>query len=114
MKYTIQIDQYDLDLKIFTTKLSLTRYLNKHDYKISHSLNEVDGLALYFENSGADLILYVDEKSDPLTMDHELIHITWYIAKIIGHPLSFNTQEFQTYLFTDLKKKIKKKIWKKQ
>lgn len=115
MKYIVDLEEYDLHIKVFTSKLSLVRYLNKMNYACSMEFDNTRGLALMYENKGVDLLLYLNEKHvDEDTLDHEVIHLTWYIDKVIGHPITFSTQEFQTYLFTHLKRKIKSKINGKQ
>jgi hypothetical protein len=111
MKYVFDIDPYDLNLKVFTSKLSLVKYLNKHGYQHTHNFDNVEGLSLLYEHYGIDLLLYLNKDfCTEDTLDHELIHITWLIARSIGHPLNQDNQEFQTYLFTSLKRKIRKKI----
>ena len=87
----INITPYDLELLVFTSERSLKIYCNKHNYSINdESGNQVDletcrGLALLFPDN--TLMLYIPKEYDSDVLDHELIHITWYISHIIGQPL---------------------------
>jgi hypothetical protein len=114
MMYLVEIPQYDLHIKVFNTKRSIVRYLNKVNYAIPHDFDTVHGTALLYTEMGIDLLLYLAPDADEDVLDHELIHMTWHIAKVTGQQLTYTNDEFQAYLFTDLKRKIKKKIWKKQ
>lgn len=111
----INIQPYDLDLHVFTSARSLRMYAKKNSYLITKDNEDIDletcrGLALLFPDHS--LMLLLPKEFDEETVEHELIHITWYIAHIIGQPLTYDSNEFQAYLFTDLKKKIKKKVYK--
>lgn len=104
----IDIPGYDLHMKLFTSKLSLKRYTNKKNYQLSHDLNTVNGLAMVFEDKGVDILLLLPKEYSEEIMDHELIHITWFVARIIDLPLNFTNQEFQAYLFPAIKRELKK------
>lgn len=111
---SIHITPYDLELLVFTSPRSLKMYLKKNNYLIHHNedfdLESCHGLALMYPDNTTMVLLPAEYHEE--TVDHELIHITWYIAQIIGQPLTYDSNEFQAYLFTDLKKKIKKKVYK--
>jgi hypothetical protein len=111
---SIHITPYDLELLVFTSQRSLKMYLKKNNYLIHHdenfNLDNCHGLALMYPDNTTMVLLPKEYSED--TLDHELIHITWYISEIIGQPLTYNNNEFQAYLFNDLKKKIKKKVYK--
>jgi hypothetical protein len=111
---TINIQPYNLDLVVFTSARSIKMYCKKNSYLITHDdetidLNTVRGLSLIFPDN--HMILYLPKEYDEDTLDHELVHITWFVSKIIGQPLTWDSNEFQAYLFSDLKKKIKKKVY---
>ncbi len=112
----INIQPYDLDLHVFTSARSMKRYCKINSYLIkNHDGEDIDlamcrGLALLFPDN--TLMVLLPKEYDEETIEHELIHITWYIAQIIGQPLTYDSNEFQAYLFPDLKKKIKKKVYK--
>jgi hypothetical protein len=108
----IDIEQYGLQLKVFTSINSLKRYCKKSSYLIEDDLSSIQAYALHYQVQGHDLLMFVPKEYSEELVDHELIHITWYIARIVGLPLTYNNQEFQTYLFTDLKKKVKKKVYR--
>lgn len=114
MKKLINIHPYDLELYVFTSARSFKMFCKKSNYLIHHgedfSLDHIKGLANMYPDNTTTMLL--PAKYDEEVLDHELIHITWYIAQIIGQGLTYDNNEFQTYLFGDLKKKIKKKVYK--
>lgn len=107
----INIEQYNLDIKVFNSSRSLKRYTNRNRYHVEHDLKGVSGLALYYDHAGVDLLLYLPKEYNEEVVDHEIIHMTWFIGKAIGHPVNFSTQEFQTYLFSYIKNKVKKQVY---
>lgn len=114
----INIQPYDLDLNVFTSNRSLKMYCKKHSYLIRSTdgdneemeLDNCRGLSLLFPDN--EMMLLLPKEYDDEVLDHELVHITWFVSKIIGQQLDYGNNEFQAYLFTDLKKKIKKKVYK--
>jgi len=113
---TINIKPYNIDLHIFTSPRSLKMYCKKNSYLMSMEDNDIvdldifRGLSLLYPDN--TMLLYLPKEYDEDTLDHELIHITWFIARIIGQPLTWDNNEFQAYLFPDLKRLIKKKVYK--
>ena len=108
----IEIEQYGLHVKVFTLEKDLLRYIKKNYEESLDNYKEVILGSLAFASmelkDGHDIILFLPKEYNEELVDHELIHITWFVANIIGMPLNFETQEFQTYLFIEIKKKIKK------
>lgn len=111
----INIQPYDLDLHVFTSNRSLKMYCKKNSYLITKDEEDIDlstckGLSLVFPDH--TLMVLLPKEYDEEVLDHELVHITWFVSHIIGQQLDYGNNEFQAYLFTDLKKKIKKKVYK--
>ncbi len=108
----VEIEQYGLHIKVFTLEKDFLKYIKKVYPESLETYKEVISNSLAFASkecvNGHDMLLYIPNEYNEELIDHELIHITWFIAEIIGMPLNYETQEFQAYLFIDIKRKVKK------
>ena len=57
--------------------------------------------------SEGQIVTYI---KDSTCLDHEIIHITWFIAYIYGIKFSVDNHELQSYLFEYLKSELTKPL----
>lgn len=113
----LKVEPYSCNIQVYMNKEELRKYLKKEysrncdkvmlDEHLT-AISNCEGYSMMIEDDGYELILLLPvEYSDDLS-DHELLHMTWFICEIVDIPLNFSTQEHQTYLFTYLKRELKK------
>jgi hypothetical protein len=71
-----------------------------NETKLIEDLDNVFGIFYQFPGPSSFLLFY----NNNTTLDHELIHATWYILNYAGIEIDSNNHEIQAYLFEHIKR----------
>lgn len=102
---TLKIQPFDYNLYFFTDKEELINWINKehpNSQDIIDKLKSSIGLMIEFDKQPI-FALYVESLD---SLDHELIHATWFILNFAGVIIDRDNHEIQAYFFEYLKKLI--------
>lgn len=91
-----------INIELFNARLLV--FKDSNEYKKVTKLDLIPNSICQSSFENGKFAIYIIDKS---CLDHELIHITWYILDYYGIKLEVDNNEIQAYLFEYLKNKIK-------
>lgn len=101
----IIVEPFQFVISIFFDKEECMNWLHeKHpqDVDTMEKLKNCEGLAMKFETNPV-FGLYLKNLE---SLDHEIIHLTWYILEYAGIEFDSSNHEIQAYLFEHIKRLI--------
>jgi len=101
----IIVEPFHFTVNVFDNKKECIDWviLNHADYDIVETIKNSEGLFHQFQNDPKFMLYY--QNID--TLEHEIIHATWFLLDYASIPLSVDNHEVQAYLFEHIKRLIK-------
>lgn len=100
----IKVEPFNITIRISSDKeeaITWIKTYHPNDIDNIDLLRSSEGLTLLFEENPKFFMYY-----QPTSLDHELIHLTWFILEFTGIKITHDNHEIQSYLFEYLKKLI--------
>jgi translation initiation factor RLI1 len=92
-----------ITIPIFNSEVLIFNELQSYlDYTNQKNLQDIDCETIELES---EVVSYI---KDSTCLDHELIHVTWFVLSYYGIELTPTNHEIQSYLFEYIKSEYKK------
>ena len=111
----IVVEPFSFNVAIFEDKEECISWVKEHhptDQETLDKLKNCEGLTMQFESSpvyvfanSASTVFAIYLK-DMESLDHEIVHLTWYILEYSEVNIDSNNHEIQAYLFDYIKRLI--------
>lgn len=101
----IIVEPFSFNVAIFEDKEECISWIKQHhptDQETLDKLKNCEGLTMQFESSPVFGLYLKDLES----LDHEIVHLTWYILEYAEVNIDSNNHEIQAYLFDHIKRLI--------
>jgi hypothetical protein len=101
----IVVEPFSFNVAIFEDKEECISWVKEHhptDQETLDKLKNCEGLTMQFESNPVFAIYLKDMES----LDHEIVHLTWYILEYSEVNIDSNNHEIQAYLFDYIKRLI--------
>ena len=107
----IVVEPFSFNVAIFTDKGECMSWVIKEKQDSQDLLDNIQSSLGIFGKlevnpTTTKFFIYYDNDS---TLDHEIIHATWYLLEHAGVDISYDNHEIQAYLFEHIKRLITSK-----